>query len=51
MDDHSVYTIKERLGVATSTYLIFYDMGLRSGPFLLGLLLPLIGYRGMFLCC
>lgn len=39
----------DRIGVATSTYFILYDLGLGSGPFLLGMLEPSIGYRGIFL--
>ncbi|MEK4229401.1 MFS transporter [Solibacillus sp. FSL H8-0538] len=37
-----------RIGVATSTYLILCDLGMGAGPFLLGFLEPLIGYRGIF---
>ncbi|MBS4207043.1 MFS transporter [Bacillus sp. FJAT-50079] len=42
-------TPRHRIGLATSTYFIFLDLGLGLGPFLLGQLVPLIGYRGMFL--
>ncbi|MGM9943850.1 MAG: MFS transporter [Lysinibacillus sp.] len=39
----------ERLGLATSTYFIFFDFGLGFGPYFLGLLERQIGYRGVFL--
>ncbi|WP_421664629.1 MFS transporter [Lysinibacillus telephonicus] len=42
-------TEPHRFGLATSTYYIFYDMGLGFGPYLLGLIVPLIGYRSIFL--
>nr|WP_263326817.1 MFS transporter [Neobacillus sp. Marseille-Q6967] len=38
-----------RLGHATSTYFILYDLGLGAGPFLLGYLVPVMGYRNLFL--
>ncbi|OPY88214.1 MAG: Multidrug resistance protein MdtL [Smithella sp. PtaU1.Bin162] len=38
-----------RLGLATSTYFIFTDLGLGAGPFLLGFLIPFTGYRGLYL--
>jgi len=38
-----------RLGHATSTYFILYDLGLGLGPFLLGYFVPIIGYRHLFL--
>lgn len=40
---------KHRLGIATSTYFIFLDGGIGFGPFLLGFLVPSIGYRGLYL--
>ncbi|WP_458414644.1 MFS transporter [Schinkia sp. CFF1] len=40
---------KDRMGLATSTYFIFLDAGIGFGPFLLGLLVPTIGYRGMYM--
>lgn len=39
----------ERLGVATSTYFIFFDFGLGFGPYILGLFEKQVGYRGVFL--
>lgn len=38
-----------RLGLATSTFFIFVDLGFGVGPYLLGSLVPLTGYRGLFL--
>ena len=38
-----------RLGLATSTYFIFLDLGVAVGPYLLGSLVPHIGYRNLFL--
>jgi MFS family permease len=37
------------LGLATSTFFIFVDLGFGIGPYLLGSLVPLTGYRGLFL--
>ncbi|MGX9134848.1 MFS transporter [Rummeliibacillus sp. JY-2-4R] len=42
-------TPKERMGLATSTYFICLDAGIGVGPFILGTLVPTIGYRGMYL--
>lgn len=42
-------TPPQRLGLATSTYFILYDIGLGAGPYLLGFIVPLTGYRGLFL--
>ncbi|GKV63883.1 MULTISPECIES: MFS transporter [unclassified Sporosarcina] len=38
----------ERLGVATSTFFIFLDFGFGFGPYLLGSLIPVIGYRELY---
>ena len=40
---------KQRLGLATTTYFILYDVGLGIGPFFLGYLVPQLGYRFLFL--
>jgi MFS family permease len=37
-----------RMGQATSTFYIFGDIGVGGGPLLGGLLIPWIGYRGMY---
>jgi MFS family permease len=41
-------TPPDRVGLATSTYYILYEFGLGVGPFLLGFLVPITGYRGLF---
>ena len=38
-----------RMGLATSTYYTFADVGAGIGPLLCGLLIPLTGYRGMYI--
>jgi MFS family permease len=38
-----------RLGLATSTFFIFVDLGFGIGPYLLGSLVPFTGYRGLYL--
>lgn len=38
-----------RLGLATSTFFIFVDLGFGIGPYILGSLVPLAGYRGLYL--
>lgn len=38
-----------RMGLANSTYFIFLDFALGLGPLALGLLIPHIGFRGMYL--
>ncbi|MDV6377266.1 MFS transporter [Sporosarcina sp. GW1-11] len=38
----------ERLGVATSTFFIFLDFGFGFGPYVLGSLIPIIGYRELY---
>ncbi len=40
---------KHRIGLALSTFFIFIDGGIGVGPFFIGLLIPHIGYRGMYL--
>lgn len=42
-------TPKQRLGLATSTYFMLFDLGLGLGPFTYGLLIPHIGFRGIYL--
>jgi MFS family permease len=41
-------TPSDRVGLATSTYYILYELGLGVGPFLLGFFVPITGYRGLF---
>lgn len=38
-----------RFGLATATYYVFLDLGIGIGPYLLGSLVPLLGYRGLYL--
>ncbi|QBO36934.1 MFS transporter [Periweissella cryptocerci] len=38
-----------RLGQANSTYFIFFDAGLGFGPYILGTLIPILGYRHLFI--
>lgn len=40
---------KHRMGLATSTFFIFLDGGIGFGPFLLGLFVPIIGFRGLYI--
>lgn len=37
-----------RVGLATSTFYLFLDIGTGFGPIILGLLLPLLGFEGMY---
>ena len=37
-----------RVGLATSTFYICVDVGIGLGPFFLGFLTPIIGFRGMY---
>ncbi|MFB6468770.1 MFS transporter [Cytobacillus sp. Hz8] len=41
-------TPAHRMGLATSTFFIFIDVGYGIGPYLLGFMIPLTGYRGMY---
>ena len=38
----------ERLGLANSTFYILLDVGVGLGPLLLGLVQPVLGFRGLF---
>jgi MFS family permease len=38
-----------RIGLATSTFLVLFDAGLGIGPFLLGFLIPLTGFRRLYM--
>ncbi|MDR1350583.1 MAG: MFS transporter [Zoogloeaceae bacterium] len=39
---------KARMGQATSTFFIFLDLGIGIGPYLLGVVIPHMGYRNLF---
>ena len=41
-------TPHHRLGLAISTFFIFADIAIGIGPFLLGYLIPFMGYRGVY---
>jgi MFS family permease len=41
-------TPPHRMGLATSTFFIFLDAGLGFGPYLLGFIIPLTGYRTLY---
>lgn len=40
---------QHRVGLATSTFLICMDLGVGMGPFLLGAIIPMFGFRGLYL--
>ncbi|MBS4172923.1 MFS transporter [Bacillus sp. FJAT-49736] len=39
---------RHRMGLATSTFYMFMDAGIGIGPFILGCLVPSVGYRGVY---
>lgn len=39
---------RHRIGLATSTFFVFFDFGIGVGPFLMGFILPWIGFRGLY---
>lgn len=41
-------TPPHRMGLATSTFFIFLDAGLGFGPYLIGFMIPLTGYRTLY---
>ena len=40
---------QHRVGLATSTFYVFMDSGVGIGPFLLGFIIPIVGFRGLYL--
>lgn len=40
---------KERVGLAVSTFFICLDGGVGIGPYLIGFIIPFVGFRGMYL--
>lgn len=40
---------KHRIGLATSTYFFFMDTGMGIGPYVVGSIIPIAGFRGMYL--
>lgn len=39
---------RSRFAQATTTFFIFFDLGIGIGPYLFGMLIPLAGYSGLF---
>lgn len=39
----------QNVGLATSTFFIFFDLGLGFGPYFLGLIVPHLGYAGLYI--
>lgn len=42
-------TESHRMGLATSTFFIFLDAGLGFGPYVLGFIIPVTGYRNLYI--
>ena len=40
---------KDKVGLATSTFYMFTDFGAGIGPFILGILIPFVGYRYLYI--
>lgn len=40
--------LPDKVGLATATYFISYDLGFGVGPYLFGLFIPFTGYRGLY---
>ncbi|SDN67664.1 MFS transporter [Bacillus sp. OK048] len=40
---------RHRVGLATSTFYVFMDSGVGIGPFLVGFMIPIVGFRGLYL--
>lgn len=40
---------KKNIGLATSTFFMFADFGAGIGPFVLGIIIPLVGYRFLYI--
>lgn len=39
---------KHRMGLATSTFLAVSELGIGLGPTILGILIPFLGFRGLY---
>ena len=39
---------RHRVGLATSTFYVFMDSGVGVGPLLLGFIIPIVGFRGLY---
>ena len=42
-------TPPHRIGLATATFFIFLDIGFGIGPYVLGMIIPLTGFRTLYL--
>ena len=40
---------QHRIGLATATFFCCVDLGMGTGPFLVGSIIPIVGFRGMYL--
>lgn len=40
---------RHRIGLATSTFFFCMDVGMGTGPYLVGIIIPLVGFRGMYM--
>ena len=40
---------KHRIGLATSTFFIFMDLGVGFGPLLLGMIVPILKFKGLYI--
>ena len=40
---------KHRIGLATSTFFIAMDAGIGVGPIIIGAILPILGFRNMYM--
>lgn len=40
---------QHRIGLATATFLFCLDVGVGTGPFLIGNIIPIVGFRGMYM--
>ena len=39
----------KKIGLATSTFYMFADFGAGIGPFILGVIIPIMGYRNLYI--
>ena len=40
---------RSRFAQATTTFYIFFDLGIGLGPYIFGFFIPVVGYSGMYL--
>ena len=50
-DKHYTPNAKNKMGLATSTYYIFLDIGGGAGPYIFGFAGESLGYRAMYQIC